>query len=475
MIAIRAVVFLLLSYAAYVEANFFTWTERTNSPAASYYDIASSSDGTMLAAVTTGPSGGYIFTSTDSGATWQQTSAPQLRWKTIASSSNGMKLAAATNHFTSPEVFTSIDGGLTWSNQANSPNVLWNSITSSSDGTKLAALASDTVYYSTDSGVSWLNTSTDFSAALLQGIASSSDGMKLCVVGGTSMGGGAYIHTSTDGGVSFTQTLAPQKIWVCIASSSDGMKLAAAVYQTIAPPGGNANDLYVYTSSDGGVNWSQQIASSTLYAYYANDIVSSSNGSRLAVTFYGMTMHVATSDDGGVTWNQERVTSPSYGNAIASSDDGTKLAVTSYSADHIFTASPGSGSGSGSASSESSESSESSVSDGIIAAAVLGSIFGAFGIAGCIYFSLLLLRRRSNKGNTEDGDCPALEFVPVLQETQEERESEKANKGDIENGDSPALKFVPVLQETQEEQESEKANKGDIENGDPPALEFVVL
>jgi hypothetical protein len=60
MIAIHAVVFLLLSYTAYVEADLFTRKDWTSFPNADYYDIASSSDGTKLAAVTTGPSGGYI-------------------------------------------------------------------------------------------------------------------------------------------------------------------------------------------------------------------------------------------------------------------------------------------------------------------------------------------------------------------------------------------------------------------------------
>jgi len=56
--------------------------------------IASSADGSKLAAV----DGGYIYTSTDSGATWtEQTAAGSRGWNSIAMSSDGSKLAAAVD------------------------------------------------------------------------------------------------------------------------------------------------------------------------------------------------------------------------------------------------------------------------------------------------------------------------------------------------------------------------------------------
>ena len=58
----------------------------------SWQSIASSSDGTKLAAVV---SGGFIYTSSDSGATWtERTAAGSRNWSSIASSSDGTKLAA---------------------------------------------------------------------------------------------------------------------------------------------------------------------------------------------------------------------------------------------------------------------------------------------------------------------------------------------------------------------------------------------
>ena len=69
-----------------------TWTERTSAGQKSWQSIASSSDGTKLAATI---SGGYIVTSTDSGVTWiDQEASGQRSWQSITSSSDGSKLAA---------------------------------------------------------------------------------------------------------------------------------------------------------------------------------------------------------------------------------------------------------------------------------------------------------------------------------------------------------------------------------------------
>lgn len=75
-------------------------------------------------------------------------------------------------------------------------------------------------------------------------LASSANGMKLAA----SVYDGS-IYTSTDGGVTWTeQAAAGQRGWQAITSSVDGMKLAAA--------GGNNG--YIYTSTDGGVTWAEQ-------------------------------------------------------------------------------------------------------------------------------------------------------------------------------------------------------------------------
>jgi hypothetical protein len=84
--------------------------------------VASSSDGTNLVAVSIkiGASGGLIYTSSNSGATWTQTTAPRQDWQEVASSSDGTKLVAvssnlvATGHPVGGFIYTSSDSGATW-------------------------------------------------------------------------------------------------------------------------------------------------------------------------------------------------------------------------------------------------------------------------------------------------------------------------------------------------------------------------
>src|SRR5439155_9217377 len=67
------------------------WTQ-ASAPGGYWSSIASSADGTRLAA-TLSPGG--IYVSTNSGGTWTQSSAPTTHWGTIASSADGVQLAAA--------------------------------------------------------------------------------------------------------------------------------------------------------------------------------------------------------------------------------------------------------------------------------------------------------------------------------------------------------------------------------------------
>jgi len=111
--------------------------------------IASSADGTKLAAV--GEESGSIYTSTDSGVTWtEQTGAGERDWRSIASSADGTKLAAAV--YDGP-IYTSTDSGSTWTQQTDAGSRGWQSIASSADGTKLAAVVwGGSIYLATTEG-----------------------------------------------------------------------------------------------------------------------------------------------------------------------------------------------------------------------------------------------------------------------------------------------------------------------------------
>jgi photosystem II stability/assembly factor-like uncharacterized protein len=104
--------------------------------------------------------------------------------------------------------------------------------------------------------------------------------------------------------------------------SADGSKLAAAV-----------NGGGIYTSSNGGANWTQQASAPS-----ANwtSIDSSADGSKLAAVATGGGIY--TSSNYGVTWTQGTNAPVRSWSSITSSADGTKLAaaVNNASAGGIF-------------------------------------------------------------------------------------------------------------------------------------------
>jgi hypothetical protein len=282
--------------------------------------VASSSDGSKLAAGTLGNMEGSIYTSTNFGTNWSlQPGAPNAVWNSIASSSDGSKLAAVVS-YGGGGIYTSTNFGTNWSLQLGAPGVPWPSIASSSDGSKLAAVMGQFnggIYTSTNFGTNWsLQPGTH--GIVWKSIASSSDGSKLAAV--ASVGG---IYTSTNFGTNWSLQLgAPSTNWVCIASSSDGSKLAAVVSES-----GEGLVGGIYTSVDFGTNWSLTSAPST----YWQSIASSSDGSKLAAAVGGG----GTSEEGGIyvsanfgaNWSLTGAPTGPAWQSIASSSDGSKLAA----------------------------------------------------------------------------------------------------------------------------------------------------
>jgi photosystem II stability/assembly factor-like uncharacterized protein len=316
-----------LTNVAIANIGRFTYTY-TWSPVATTRDwrsITSSSDGTKLAA---GVSGGYIYTSSDSGVSWTPRLTDTNRyWYSITSSSDGTKLAAAA---AGGYIYTSTDSGVNWTERQPITGTIrnWYSITSSSDGTKLAVVDyGGYIYTSTDSGVSWTARSpvTASTTRFWRSITSSSDGTKLAAV----VFFGGYIYTSTDSGATWTgrqPITGSTRAWYSITSSSDGTKLAAVVVGIYEANG------YIYTSSDSGVSWTPRLTDTTRNWY---SITSSSDGTKLAAVVYSG--YIYTSTDSGATWTTNSNSSGSrYWMSIASSSDGTKLAAVADYGSYIY-------------------------------------------------------------------------------------------------------------------------------------------
>jgi hypothetical protein len=166
-------------FSSLIPASAQTWTQ-TSAPITNWTAIASSADGVKLVAVA---SGGAIYTSTNSGASWAPaTNAPDQAWRAVASSADGNKLIAAVR---GGGIYRSVDSGLTWTQTGASSNA-WISITSSADGNKLAAVASifppPDFFTSSDSGTTWITNGSPYDRWLA--IAASADGNTLVACGG---------------------------------------------------------------------------------------------------------------------------------------------------------------------------------------------------------------------------------------------------------------------------------------------------
>ncbi|MCU0680023.1 MAG: prepilin-type N-terminal cleavage/methylation domain-containing protein, partial [Planctomycetes bacterium] len=139
--------------------------------------LASSSDGQRMAALGTG----YLFLSSDFGATWNTQLSFPKRLESVTISSTGQYLAVvAYNDY----VYTSSDYGLTWIKREGAGLRYWSTINSSSDGQRLfAGVQSGYIYTSSDYGLTWTEQSSSGSR-MWNKIASSSNGQKVIAIAG---------------------------------------------------------------------------------------------------------------------------------------------------------------------------------------------------------------------------------------------------------------------------------------------------
>lgn len=256
----------------------------------SWRSIASSSDGTKLAAVV---AAGQIYTSTDSGVNWTARDSNR-DWRSIASSSDGTKLVAVVS---SGQIYTSNDSGVGWTARDSIRD--WVAVASSSDGTKLAAVVNNgQIYTSNDSGANWFAFDSNRS---WKAIASSSDGTRLAAVVNN---GQVYISANSGG------TWVPQlsnASWQSIAISSDGQNLAAATYGT-----------QIYTSLNYGFNWDVRESNRSWYS-----IACSSDCTKIVAVVSGGQIYTSTSS--GAMWTVRA--DNRFWQAVTCSSDGTKLAA----------------------------------------------------------------------------------------------------------------------------------------------------
>jgi len=273
------------------------WT--TNGTAFNWKAIASSVDGRRMVAVI---NNGFIYTSTNYGATWgQQANSGSRLWSSVASSADGMKLVACVNP---GQIYTSVNAGTNWAVQGTSRS--WTSIASSLDGSRIIAAATSVgAFVSTDGGTNWPVSANLAGAVSWTAVASSGTGSNLVATASSQQ-----IFTSTNGGINWTGR-ETARLWTCLASSADGSVLV----------GGVGTSGFIYTSTDFGATW----VPNTVALNWAG-VACSADGARMIAVANGGGVYV--SQDTGVSW-QIRNTLPTglTFTGAASSSDGTTLAA----------------------------------------------------------------------------------------------------------------------------------------------------
>jgi photosystem II stability/assembly factor-like uncharacterized protein len=174
---------------------------------------------------------GGIYTSTNSGMTWRQTLAPSEPWTGVASSADGTVLAATVGSVPTVPVYVSTNSGATWAPTSTPTNLVCYAIACSADGRKLIVAdlnaadssATGNIYTSTNFGNTWTTNNVPSQGEYWDGVATSADGTKLIAVSE----GTCNIFTSTNSGLTWVSNSLPSQIWVAAASSADGAKLAA--------------------------------------------------------------------------------------------------------------------------------------------------------------------------------------------------------------------------------------------------------
>jgi sugar lactone lactonase YvrE len=287
----------------------------TSAPQFTWTCIASSADGTTLAA---GNLDGAIYITTNSGQIWAPTDVPSLDWTCITVSPDGTVLAALNQ---GGLCYISTNAGAIWQLSLHAlGNGRGSSLASSADGTHLVVVGRG-IYTSTNSGATWsYNTNISIAIGLSPSfsyIAPSGDGTQLLVSEGQEAPGELLVSTNSGASwfVSFSNYPPVNEFFCDVTSSADGSKLTASTF---------FGSIYISTNSGG--TWSVSKLKNT-----EPGVASSVDGSRLVEAGCN---GIYTSSDFGATWTSNNVLQTCW--QVACSQDGTRLVAIGN--DLIYTA-----------------------------------------------------------------------------------------------------------------------------------------
>jgi len=230
-----------------------SWRGDIDTGAHYWLGVKISNDGRKIAAV---GDGSKIWRSTNSGRDHVE-SGPRKYWRGIAMSSNGVKRAAVEASIGQPGyIWLSSDSGASWAAVTSSVSAMgWAAIEMSADGSKVAAIEScGTVWVSTNSGTSW-TAAVDGLAEAYEPLAitMSADGTRIAARGADK------IYLSSNTGRSWTEDTSLEATNVgcseinlltqAIKLSADGTTRAAAVAHCVSGGIVKNGGIWISTSS----------------------------------------------------------------------------------------------------------------------------------------------------------------------------------------------------------------------------------
>jgi hypothetical protein len=260
--------------------------------------IASSPDGTVMAAAYSGAGGDGVAVSKTSGQTWSPESNPNsFTWQAIAVAPDDETLALAP--YDQP-IYISTNLGSSWTETAGSAD--WTGL-APTDGENFVALASGLGIY-TNSGTAWTQ-SYSYGGNNWTAVSLASGGSELVAVDS-----GAGIFTSVNSGVSWIEVNSSGYNFQCIACSAAGNRMIAGV---------NEGGLYISTNS--GASFTEVTSLPTGVDW--SGVASSSDGSKLEAVVNGG--YIYTTANWGTTWTTNTTTADWTG--VASSSSGSAMAA----------------------------------------------------------------------------------------------------------------------------------------------------
>jgi hypothetical protein len=308
-----------------VRAGAQTWVQ-TSAPVTNWSCVASSADGTILAAGISGDYGnnpsGPIYVSTNSGATWWATASPVTKWASVASSGDGSTLFGVNFNAPPYPVHVSTNFGAAWSS-IPVPSDWWyfnaGSVACSADARTVIAGLGDIagtayaswVFITTNAGGAW---SSRRESAWRASVACSADGKTM--LAGFRGEWPQNVLISTNSGDSWQN--GPLDSWSAAACSGDGSTMLAS-----------GAGKQIWLSTNGGDVWGPITNPPNL------------TGDALALSTDGTTMvaisrsgSISSSGDRGATWTTDNAPLTNW-SCVALSADGCR-AVTAVQGGGIY-------------------------------------------------------------------------------------------------------------------------------------------